>query len=120
MTSPSRLSRESTTRSSTPAQKGHFMSGRRKTDGRRRPRLLSSPVSRLPSTVYGLLDGTAPAGQREEAQADQCDGHERRYPRDERDRRGRRAVDGEDVGQRDQDGDLVRPEASRRGYGKAQ
>src|SRR6266540_6896431 len=121
MTSPSRLSRESTTRSSTAPQKGHFMLGgtrdsglgTRDSYGHSLPDSAARPLSAALFRAGDIAQVYRPEGEEKKAEPDQSDENEGGGPGDQGDGSGRRARHGEDVGQGDLDGDLIGAESPR-------
>src|SRR5262245_26518401 len=125
MTSPSRLSRESTTRSSVPAQNGHFIP--RRSPPQKLSRFssrLSCPVSSRPSTCARLrleseAAASAPLGREsEQRQPNQSNEDERREPGENRDSRSGFAGHPEGRLQCLGGRRLIRTEPSGRGNGK--
>src|SRR5262245_47909470 len=112
MTSPSRLSRESTTRSSTAEQNGHFIPNQLTREG----------ASRSSFAVRGEVGETFPArrARREKGESDDRDRDERDRVGDERDAGRRRNGDVEDLRQRELHGRVVTADASRCGHDESE
>src|SRR5512143_3341916 len=119
MTCPSRLSRESTTRSSRPPQKGHFMPAgtRNRGLGTLGSRGYSPSFRGRGSRFRDIAKADTGRAEDQEDQTDAREEDERRRPRDEGDRSRRRSRHAEDVHERDLDGELVgaEPAGSRHG-----